>query len=189
MEPWERAAVAQKQRKLPNKKWLHHKKWPPKDSFLLVCNCYNCGILDWLWICLHSDTRMGKSKLTVIQLWESYLCVFKKLFFFVESSLLYVHIHAVTCLKNHKTSWNQFWQFLIAIGANPATNAVQTWTRSGCWCNNHLEKYMSSSMGRIIMDYPIYEMENQKMFETTNHWHGIYSQIIPYLHELFETTN
>jgi hypothetical protein len=36
--------------------------------------------------------------------------------------------------------------------------------------SNHLEKYMSSSMGRIIMDYPIYEMENQKkMFETTNH--------------------
>ena len=35
------------------------------------------------------------------------------------------------------------------------------------WCNNHLEKRWSSSMGRII--YPIYEMENKiPWFETTN---------------------
>ena len=35
---------------------------------------------------------------------------------------------------------------------------------TGWWCNNHLEKYMSKSMGRISP----YIMEHKNMFETTN---------------------
>ena len=38
---------------------------------------------------------------------------------------------------------------------------------TGWWCNNHLEKWWSSSMGRII---PIYEMENKKCSKPPTSW-------------------
>ena len=62
-------------------------------------------------------------------------------------------------LHPHWPSWNGNWRY-IQISDKPIPHMF------GWWCNNHLEKSWSSSMG--FGWHPIYEMEKKTIFETTN---------------------